>query len=178
MSSTHRIKTVAATLTVGFLLTAALAATGFAGNTQSSQAVEARAAAMNRFYGLGTGHAAVQRAEERRAQATNSFYGVGTFGSTSLQQAEERRSEAMNQYYGVGAANDGVARQAEQRRSEAVNRYYHVGRYAVVSVSNPFDWADAGVGAGTMLGAIVLAFGLALAVRRRGIGDTSSASTT
>jgi hypothetical protein len=65
-----------------------------------------------------------------------------------------------------------------ERRNEAINRYYHLGRYAAVRVSSRFDWTDAGIGAGAMLGAIFVAGGLTLTVRRRVVGQAASPSTT
>ena len=59
-----------------------------------------------------------------------------------------------------------------------MNRYYHLGRYAVIEASSPFRWADAGIGAGAMLGTILLAGGLAVALRCRTAGKTSLAGTS
>jgi hypothetical protein len=191
VNTTHKIKAATATLTVGFLLAIAFAATaqtayGREGMTaQQRQAVLARAGATNRHYRLGVyspGVAAVQRAENLRGQAMNRFYGLGTYSSagTAAQRGEELRSQAMNRFYSLGAySSTGPAVQrAVERRSQEINRFYGVGSYAVVSTSSPFDWSDAGIGAGGMLGLIVLAGGLTVLVRRRITGQPSSPSTT
>jgi hypothetical protein len=134
--STQTIKVGVATLTVGFLLAIAFAATAVAGN--------------------GVPHG--MTAQEWRAQ--------------------QARDEAMNRYYHLGAYSPrAVALRAEQRRSQAMDQYYHLGRYAVIRVPSQFDWADAGIGAGAMLGAILLAGGLTVAVRRRQVGKPSLQST-
>lgn len=166
MSSTKRIQTVAGTLVVGFLLAAAFAATGLAGNKVPSGVV-ARAQATNGYYQLNT---VDLTAVQARAQATNRFYGLGTDGAI---QAEKRRGEAMNRFYGVGAAGQ-EARQAEKRRSQAINQAYHLGQYAVIEGSSSFDWTYAGIGAGATLGTLLVAGGLAIVARRR----LSSPSTT
>jgi divalent metal cation (Fe/Co/Zn/Cd) transporter len=57
---------------------------------------------------------------------------------------------------------------AVQARAQAMDRYYHLGSYSVIEASSPFQWSDAGIGAGAMLGTILVAGGLALVVRRRG----------
>jgi hypothetical protein len=95
MSSTKRIQTVAGTLVVGFLLAAAFAATGLAGNKVPSGVV-ARAQATNAYYQLNT---VDSTAVQARAQATNRFYGLG---SDRAIQAEKLRSEAINQAYHLG----------------------------------------------------------------------------
>ena len=162
MSSTQRIKTVAATLTVGVLLAGFFAATGLAGNGVS-KAERARAEATNRHYGLPTVDSKAVRA---RAEATDQFFGLDR--KSQALQAEKRRSEATNRFYGLGVSNQPAAvRRAETARAEATDRFYHLGRYAVIGVSSSFDWADAGIGAGAMLGALLVAGGLAVVARRR-----------
>jgi hypothetical protein len=165
VDTTQKIKAATATLMVGFLLAIAFAATAQAANgaprgmtAQERQAVLARADATNRYYRLGA----------YRSDA----------GAT--QQAEERRSEAMNRFYHLGAYSSAsaAAQRAVERRSQAINRFYRVGSYAVISTSSPFDWSDAGIGAGGMLGLIILAGGLTVLARRRTTGEPSSPSTT
>lgn len=167
MSSTQTIKTMAATLTVGVLLAGFFAATAAAGNGVS-KAERARAEATNRYYGLGT---VDSKAVLARARATDKFYGLE--GKSQGLQAEKRRSEAMNRFYGLGAYSKQV-RQAEERRSQAIDRTYHLGRYAVIGGSRSFEWADAGIGAGATLGALLAVGGLAVVARRR----LSAPSTT
>ena len=66
---------------------------------------------------------------------------------------------------------------AVRARAQAMDRYYHLGSYAVIEASNPFQWSDAGIGAGAMLGTILVAGGLAVALRRRGAGKSSFPTT-
>jgi hypothetical protein len=63
-------------------------------------------------------------------------------------------------------------------RADATDRYYHLGRYAVIKTPSPFQWADAGIGAGAMLGAIMLVAGLTAVVSRRRIGKPGFPSTS
>jgi hypothetical protein len=165
VDTTQRIKAATATLMVGFLLAIAYAATAQAANgasrgmtAQERQAVLARADATNRYYRLGAYSsvaAAAQQADELRSQAMNRFYRLGAYSSTSA-----------------------AAQRAVERRSQAINRFYRTGSYAVVSTSSPFDWNDAGIGAGGMLGLIILAGGLTVLVRRHTTGEPSAPSTT
>ena len=95
----------------------------------------------------------------------------------------QARADAMNRKYHLGAysprAQAVQAVQAERRRSDAVNRAYHLGRYAVVSPASGFDWTDAGIGAGAMFGAVVVAGALVTVLtRRRSVGETSFPRTT
>jgi len=149
VNTTHKIKAATATLTVGFLLVLAFAATAQAANG-NSQAVRARAEATNRFYQLG-----VYDPQVLRGQAMNRVYHLGAYSLT-------------------GAA----AQRAVERRSQAINRFYHTGSNAVASTSNPFDWGDAGIGVGGMVGLIILAGGLTVLVRRRTTDRPSFPSTT
>jgi hypothetical protein len=83
-------------------------------------------------------------------------------------KAEQVRGQALNRYYGLGAFSPAAeARRAGKIRGRELNRYYHLGSYAVISVPSRFDWADAGIGAGAMLGTILLVGGIGVAVRRR-----------
>jgi hypothetical protein len=97
--------------------------------------------------------------------------GSGTRQGLTAQQwkAVRARALATDRHYHLGAYSPAaVARQAEERRGQAANRYYHLGSYAVIDTSSAFQWNDAGIGAGAMLGTILVAGGLAVAVRRRG----------
>lgn len=83
-------------------------------------------------------------------------------------QAVRARAQAMDRYYHLGAYSQAaVARQAEKRRGQATDRYYHLGSYSVIEASSPFQWSAAGIGAGATLGAVLVAGGLAVALRRR-----------
>lgn len=76
------------------------------------------------------------------------------------------RSDALNRYYHLGKYSP-QTRAANERRAQAINRYYRLGQFAIVRTSNGFIWKDAGVGAGATVGAILLAGGIAFAIRRR-----------
>jgi hypothetical protein len=149
VNTTHKIKAATATLTVGFLLAIATAATAQAANG-TSQAVRARADATNRFYQLG-----VYSPEALRSQAMNRAYHLGAYSSTGT-----------------------ATQKAVERRSQAINRFYHTDSSTVVSTSSPFDWGTAGISAGGALGLIVLAGGLTVLVRRRTTDQPSFPSTT
>lgn len=83
-------------------------------------------------------------------------------------KAVQARSKAMDRYYHLGAFSPAaVAQRADGRRAQATDQYYRLGRYAVVDNSSPFVWSDAGIGAGAMLGIILVGGGLAVALRRR-----------
>jgi len=153
MYSSNKIKAAGATLMVGFLLAIVFASTAAAGNGTALKAERARADATNRFYHLGLYSPALTRAAEKaRADATNRFYHLGRYSPAVLQ--------------------------AERAKANATNRYFHLGRYAVIETSSSFQWSDAGIGAGAMLGAILLAGGLTATIRRRGVDKTSPLRTT
>jgi len=58
-------------------------------------------------------------------------------------------------------------RKAVRARAQATDRYYRLGKYAVIESSGPFQWSDAGIGAGTMLGMTLVVGGLTVVARRR-----------
>jgi len=96
--------------------------------------------------------------------------GNGVPNGMTAQQwtAMQAHDRALNRYYHLGKYSPrAVAQQAEERYWQAMNQYYKLGRYAVVNEPSRFDWADAGIGAGGMLGAVLVAGGLTVAVRRR-----------
>jgi hypothetical protein len=139
--------------------------------------VRARADATNRFYQLG-----VYSPEVLRSQAMNRAYHLGAYSSTgaATQQGEKLRSQAMNRVYhlGVYSSTGTAAQRAVERRSQAINRFYHTGSDAVLSTSSPFDWSNVGIGAGGVLGLIILAAGMTVLVRRRTTDQPTSPSTT
>jgi hypothetical protein len=107
------------------------------------------------------------------AQAAN-----GTrFGMTPQQwKAEQIRATELNRYYQLGADNPATkVRTAEGIRAQELNRRYKLGKYAVIEASTPFDWGNVGIGAGAMLGAILVAGGLGVTLRRRPerLGDSA-----
>ena len=105
----------------------------------------------------------------------------GTAQGLTAQQwkAVRARAQATDRYYQLGAYSPAaVALGAEERRARATNRYYRVGSYAVIEGSSPFRWSDAGIGAGTTLGAVIVAGGLIVAMRRHTAAKTSLPSAT
>jgi hypothetical protein len=102
------------------------------------------------------------------------------FGMTPQEwKAEQIRGDAMNRYYHLGRYSEAAqVAHAEKIRGDQLNRYYHLGRYAVIEAPSSFRWSDAGIGAGAMLGAVLLAGGLTVAIRRRSDGKTSPLETT
>lgn len=101
-------------------------------------------------------------------------------GLTAQQsKAVKARAQAMDRYYHLGAySRASVALAAENRRARAEDRFYRLGSYTVIESSSPFQWSDAGVGAGAMLGFTLVAGGLALTLRRRGAGRPSVSRPT
>jgi hypothetical protein len=99
------------------------------------------------------------------AQASGSPQGL----TPQQLNAVRARAEAMDRYYHIGAFSPAaVARRADERRAQASDQFYRLGRYAVIDVSSPFDWGDAGIGAGAALGvAVTLAGGTLVLTRRR-----------
>jgi hypothetical protein len=68
------------------------------------------------------------------------------------------------------AAGAGQAERALILRSDALNRKYHLGRYAIVRPTRQasgFDWGDAAIGVGALLGLVLCVGGATLEVRRR-----------
>jgi hypothetical protein len=105
--------------------------------------------------------------------------GGGTrHGLTAPQlKAVRARAQATDRYYHLGAySTAAVGRRAEKLRGQATDRYYHLGSYAVIETASPFRWSDAGIGAGAMLGTILVVGGLAVALRRRGKTSVPSMS--
>ena len=108
----------------------------------------------------------VQAANSRPAGMTKAEY-----------RAQMLRGEALNVRYGLGGA--------QMLRGEALNVRYGLGGAhlvasklpAVTVAENGFVWGDFAIGAAAMLGVILLAGGLAVAIRRRASDKTSVPST-
>ena len=110
------------------------------------------------------------------AFAATAQAGNGTrFGMTpQAWKAEQVRGNALNRYYRLGTYTPAAeARRADKIRGRELNRRYSLGQYAVVETSSTFQWNDAGIGAGAVLGTILVAGGLAVMLRRRGGGKPS-----
>ena len=136
MYSINKIKAAAATLTLGFVLALAFAATAHAGGGRPQGLTEQQLTAVR------------------------------------------ARAEAVDRHYHLGAYTPAaVAHRAEKRRAEATDRHYGLGNYAVIKASSTFDWTDASIGAGAMLGAVTLGAGLMAVIRRRPIGKPDFPAT-
>ena len=108
------------------------------------------------------------KAEVIRGDALNKRYGLGPYsllaqggprpaGLTVQQwQAELIRGDALNKHYGLGnyaaAVDSSVRRTVDAGPADSV-------------ASGGFDWGDAGIGAGAVIGLALLALGMAVAVR-------------
>jgi hypothetical protein len=107
--------------------------------------------------------------------------GGGTREGLTPQQfkAVQARAQATDRFYHLGKYSPAaIAQAAEKRRAQALDRYYHLGSYAVIESSSPFQWSDAGIGAGAMLGMILVAGGLTVTLRRRGGGKPAVPRST
>ena len=97
-----------------------------------------------------------------------------SLGPTKAEQrADTLRGQALNQKYGLGTYKIGPT-PAEQRadtlRGEALNRKYGLG----ATTSSPdFQWSDAGIGAGVLLGIVALIGAGFFEVRHHGRLGTS-----
>lgn len=162
MYSFHKIKAAAATLMVGFLLALTFAATAQAGG------------------GTREGLTPQQfKAVQARAQATDRYYHPGKYSPAAIAlAAEKRRAQAMDRLYHLGSGLMAQQLKADKARAVATDRFYHLGSYTVIESSSPFQWSDAGIGAGAMLGMILVAGGLAVTLRRRGGGKPSVPHST
>jgi hypothetical protein len=104
---------------------------------------------------------AEQRADTLRGEALNRQYGLGTskLGPTKAEQrADTLRGLALNQKYQLGTYKIGPSL-AEQRadtlRGQALNQKYGLGTSTTTS-SPEFQWGNAGIGAGVLLGVVAL----------------------
>jgi hypothetical protein len=105
--------------------------------------------------------------------STQRFAVQSTFGPTKAEQrAETLRSEALNRKYRLGTYKIGPSL-AEQRadtvRGEALNQQYGLG----TTSSSDFQWGDAGIGAGALLGIVALIGAGLFEVRQHGRLGTS-----
>ena len=106
------------------------------------------------------------------------FASTAAAGNGKVLKAERARADATNRFYHLGKYSPAATTRGEQARAQATNQYYRLGRYAVIETSSSFQWSDAGIGAGAMLGAILLAGGLLVALRRRSVDKASPLRTT
>jgi len=100
------------------------------------------------------------------AFAASARAGNGQDGLTARQwKAVQARARATDRYYRIGTYSPVAL--GDKQRAIATDQYFRLGRYAVIDASVPFQWSDAGIGAGAMLGALLVGGGLAVALRRR-----------
>jgi hypothetical protein len=119
---------------------------------------------------------AEQRAETLRSEALNQKYRLGTYKigpSLYEQRADMLRGQALNRKYGIGTFKIGPTKaelRADTLRGEALNQQYGLGP---TSSSSDFQWGDAGIGAGALLGIVALIGAGLFEVRQHGRLGTS-----
>ena len=154
------------------LLTAATAQAKPTGMTKAEMtALMARSDGLNQKYGLGR-YSVGQKLEEIGAWAVpSSPQGTGTppdqVTPTGMTQAElsalMARSDGLNQKYGLGRYS-GPALVSEKLAGLGTSEP----TTGLASSGQGFDWNDAGIGAAFVFGAVFLAAGSVVAVRRHG----------
>ncbi|HSD23936.1 MAG TPA: hypothetical protein VLB79_06370 [Solirubrobacterales bacterium] len=154
------------------LLTTATAQAKPTGMTKAEMnALMARSDGLNQKYGLGQ-YSVRQKLEEIGAWAVpSSPQGTGTppvqVTPTSMTQAElsalMARSDGLNQEYGLGRYS-GPALVSEKLAGLGTSEP----TTSLASSGQGFDWNDAGIGAAFVFGAVFLAAGSVVAVRRHG----------
>jgi hypothetical protein len=121
---------------------------------------------------------AERRAEILRGNALNQKYHLGQY-QTGLTPAEYRalmlRSEALNQRYGLGGiASLTLERGANDRFAADNPTKGDLARFTPATTSSPdFQWGDAGIGAGVLLGVAALIGAGFFEVRHHGRLGTS-----
>jgi hypothetical protein len=94
--------------------------------------------------------------------------------AAEARRAAKIRGQELNRRYNLGTYAVIEAQKAEKIRGQELNRRYGLGKYAVAaSTTTQFNWGSMGIGAGAMLGTILVAGGLAVTLRRRGGGTPS-----
>ncbi|HET7759622.1 MAG TPA: hypothetical protein VFK62_06840 [Gaiellaceae bacterium] len=120
---------------------------------------------------------AEQRAETLRSEALNQKYRLGTYKigpSLYEQRADMLRGQALNRKYGLGTFKIGPTKaelRADTLRGEALNQQYGLGVSS--TSSSDFQWGDAGIGAGALLGIVALIGAGLFEVRQHGRLGTS-----
>ncbi len=108
--------------------------------------------------------------------AVAALWGGSAFAGAA-DRALQIRSEALNAKYHLGGSTDvnEAARRALEIRGQALNKLYGLGEPApiVATGSNSFSWGAFGIGAGSMLGFVLLSSGLAVAGRAARLGASS-----
>jgi hypothetical protein len=118
---------------------------------------------------------AEQRALTLRSEGLNQKYHLGAY-KTGVTPAEYRalmlRSEALNQRYGLGGTNSLTLERGMNERFVASNaiRRDVADSSPTVTSSPDFQWGDAGIGAGVLLGLVALIGAGLFEVRHHGHG--------
>ena len=103
---------------------------------------------------------AEQRADLLRSVALNQKYRLGTYKigpSLAEQRADTLRGEALNRKYGLGIESLTLERGANDRFAADNPTRGDLVRFTPITSSSPdFQWGDAGIGAGVLLGAVAL----------------------
>jgi hypothetical protein len=120
---------------------------------------------------------AEQRADTLRGEALNKKYGLGTYKigpSLAEQQADTLRGEALNRKYGLGIEALTLERGANDRFAADNPARGDLVRLTPSTTSSPeFQWGDASIGAGVLLGAVALIGAGFFEVRQHGRLGTS-----
>jgi hypothetical protein len=135
------------------------------GPTKAEQRADTlRGEALNKKYSLGQYKTGVTPAEYRalmlRSEALNKRYGLGTYKigpSLAEQRAATLRGEALNRKYGLGVESLNLELAANQRFAADNPTKGDLVRFTPATTSSPdFQWSDAGIGAGALLGIVAL----------------------
>jgi len=135
------------------------------GETRAERRAEIlRGNALNQKYHLGQYQTGLTPAEYRalmlRSEALNQRYGLGTYKigpSLAEQKADTLRGEALNRKYGLGIEALTLERGANDRFAADNPTRGDLVRLTPSTTSSPdFQWSDASIGAGVLLGAVAL----------------------
>ena len=120
---------------------------------------------------------AEQRADTLRSEALNRKYRLGTYKigpSLAEQRADTLRGEALNRKYGLGVESLNLELGANQRFTADNPSRGDLVRSTPSTTSSPdFQWGDAGIGAGALLGIVALIGAGFFEVRHHGRLGTS-----
>lgn len=159
-----------------------LAAQPVFGPTRAEQRADTlRSEALNRKYRLGTykigPSLAEQQADRLRGEALNKKYSLGTYEigpSAAEQRADTLRGEALNRKYGLGIESLTLERPTNDRFAADNPTRGDLVRLTPDTTSSPdFQWGDAGIGAGVLLGVAALIGAGFFEVRHHGRLGTS-----
>lgn len=135
------------------------------GPTRAEQRADTlRGEALNQKYSLGRFKTGLTAAEYRalmlRSEALNQRYSLGTYKigpSLAELRADTLRGEALNRKYGLGVESLNLELAANQRFAADNPTRGDLVRSTPVATSSPdFQWGDASIGAGVLLGIVAL----------------------